>query len=123
MPLYELLEITDRRSLPSMWRHIIATSTPYRFTALRATGDSFPVEIALAEARYDDRPVYIGTFRDITEQERAREQLESLNAQLIQSSKYKDQFLASMSHELRTPLNAVLGMSEAMSAAVYGAAQ
>ncbi|MGB1253458.1 MAG: sensor histidine kinase, partial [Candidatus Promineifilaceae bacterium] len=50
----------------------------------------------------------------------AQEKLQKLNAELVQSSRYKDQFLATMSHELRTPLNAILGMSEALIVPVYG---
>lgn len=51
----------------------------------------------------------------------AQEKLQKLNGELVQSSRYKDQFLATMSHELRTPLNAILGMSEALIVPVYGA--
>ena len=50
----------------------------------------------------------------------AQEKLQKLNGELVQSSRYKDQFLATMSHELRTPLNAILGMSEALIVPVYG---
>ena len=58
---------------------------------------------------------------EVGERKQAQENLQRLNTELVESSKYKDQFLATMSHELRTPLNAILGMSEALVVPVYGA--
>ena len=57
---------------------------------------------------------------EVRERKMAQENLQKLNAELVHSSRYKDQFLATMSHELRTPLNAILGMSEALTVPVYG---
>ncbi len=37
-----------------------------------------------------------------------------------ESSRAKDEFIASVSHELRTPLNAIMGLSEALQEEVYG---
>lgn len=41
-------------------------------------------------------------------------ELRQANAELKNSARVKNEFLARMSHELKTPLNAVLGMSEAL---------
>ncbi|AFY99619.1 ATP-binding protein [Calothrix sp. PCC 6303] len=46
--------------------------------------------------------------------------LEKTNEELIQSTRLKDEFLATMSHELRTPLNAILGMTEALQDEIFG---
>jgi signal transduction histidine kinase len=55
-----------------------------------------------------------GKMRRITENLRLSE------AQLVEASKAKSEFIARMSHELRTPLNAIIGFSEMIREAMIG---
>ncbi len=61
----------------------------------RKDGSIFPMDLAVTEIRRDDRPLYIGMVRDITE----RKRMERL----------KSEFLSTVSHELRTPLTSIRG--------------
>jgi signal transduction histidine kinase/CheY-like chemotaxis protein len=54
------------------------------------------------------------TWKDVTEQERARAELERARETAEEASRLKDQFIAALSHELRTPLQPILGWTEVL---------
>ena len=53
----------------------------------------------------------IGTFVDITDRQRAEQELRLAKELAEESTALKSNFLANMSHEIRTPMNAIIGMS------------
>lgn len=97
--------------------------TNYELTARARDGKETLVSYN-ATTFYDRERRLQGVFaaaRDVTERQRAEEnlrqaltELNQANADLAQASRLKDEFLANMSHELRTPLNAILGLSESL---------
>ncbi|WP_424134670.1 PAS domain-containing sensor histidine kinase [Roseomonas chloroacetimidivorans] len=70
----------------------------------------------LLEIRTDPTPDggFIRTYRDVTEDQRARAELQAARDTAEAASRAKTSFLMTMTHELRTPLHAVIGFSEAI---------
>jgi two-component system, sensor histidine kinase and response regulator len=63
-------------------------------------------------SRSDGSPAgAIGTFVDITDRQRAEQDLRRAKELAEESTALKSNFLANMSHEIRTPMNAIIGMS------------
>jgi signal transduction histidine kinase len=59
-------------------------------------------------------------FGMVERQTALMQQLQLAHDELLQSQRFKDDFLAMMSHELRTPLNAILGMNEGLQEEIFG---
>lgn len=60
-----------------------------------------------------------GIFRDVTETNKSRKELEDANKALIEADKMKDQFLSVTSHELRSPLAAMIGVLDLIRDGLY----
>jgi len=84
---------------------------PRRIERPRPNGDTL-------EINSDPTPDggFILSYSDVTEQRRARAEVERARDAAEAADRAKSRFLATMSHELRTPLNAVIGFSEAIRA-------
>lgn len=55
---------------------------------------------------------HVWSFRDITEQIRAEQELRAARDSAHLASLAKSEFLANMSHEIRTPMNGIIGMTD-----------
>ena len=73
---------------------------------VRKDGTVFPLYLAIAEARYDQHPLFVGSLVDITPQK--------------QAERAKDAFVTTVSHELRTPLTSIRGALGLVSSGAVG---
>ena len=98
--------------------------------AIRANGNSFPIEASISKVMVDGQALFTIIVRDVTERilmseeiNQHRHNLESLvelrtveleiaRQQADAGSKAKSIFLANMSHEIRTPMAAILGFAQ-----------
>ncbi len=77
--------------------------------ALRKDGTQFPVEITVTRVLLEDRTIFVGLLKDVTEKVNTIEQLNHALKQANVANDAKSEFLENMCHEVRTPMNGVLG--------------
>ena len=73
-------------------------------SALRASGEEFPVELTVTRIPLDGPPTFTAYLRDITDRKRMEEELRLIAANLSEADRRKNEFLAMLAHELRNPL-------------------
>jgi PAS domain S-box-containing protein len=83
----------------------------------RPTEEWFDAAVTIAASQDEAGQVHrlYWLVRDITIRKEAEAQLRQVqiqNAELVESDRIKQQFMAAVSHELRTPMNAILGFSD-----------
>ncbi|MFC4350346.1 CHASE3 domain-containing protein [Fodinicurvata halophila] len=72
----------------------------------RRNGDLVPLDLAVTEMHLENRRLFIGVVRDITERKRIEQM--------------KKEFISTVSHELRTPLTSIVGSLGLMSGGAAG---
>ncbi len=103
-----------------------------RLIGRRKDGTLVDVDVGISKHAENGKMLFTAVVRDITERNRAEQEIRDLNASLEQrvaertlqledASRAKSDFLANMSHELRTPLNSIIGFSEMLKDGVLGA--
>lgn len=88
----------------------------------RKDGTKFPVLLSTSVIKDDiGNPIaLIGISTDITEMNKAREELLHAKEQAEISDKLKTEFLAQMSHEIRTPMNAIICFTDLLEGDFFG---
>jgi PAS domain S-box-containing protein len=82
-------------------------------SALRRSGDEFPVELAISlAAEVDGRTVFIAFIRDISDRKEAERIQADLLEQVRSTNEAMRDFSNLMAHELRAPLTVISGYSE-----------
>lgn len=83
-------------------------------SALRKSGEEFPVELNITSVQSADCELFIAYLRDISVRKINEQKLIDARDRAESMDRAKSQFLAVMSHEMRTPLNGILGVLDLM---------
>jgi len=89
------------------WSDIVTQNPDMQHKAMIANinGQERIYSVLVNEVSFEDKPLLISSFTDVTELEVAIEVAET-------SLKAKADFMANMSHEIRTPMNSIVGFAE-----------
>jgi PAS domain S-box-containing protein len=79
-------------------------------TAQRANGEEFPAEVSFGEMVIDQRKVFTGFIRDISEKKRSEQALRDTQAELARMMRVMTigQLTASIAHEVNQPLSGIV---------------
>jgi C4-dicarboxylate-specific signal transduction histidine kinase len=79
-------------------------------TAQRANGEEFPAEVSFGEVTADQRRVFTGFIRDISEKKRAEEELRNTQEELARMMRVMTigQLTATIAHEVNQPLSGII---------------
>ena len=80
--------------------------------ALRASGEVFPIELAVSRTDTPDGEIFLHFMRDISDRLATEQALREARDEALAGEQAKASLLAVMSHEMRTPLNGILGTLE-----------
>jgi PAS domain S-box-containing protein len=97
---------------PNGSRPEFAANANYPRRHVHKDGTIIDVEVTSDNVSLDGRECRLAFFQDVTERNRAADELAVARDQAVEASNMKSAFLANVSHEIRTPMNGVLGMTE-----------
>lgn len=95
-------------------RHVVGAGR-IQITAVRKSGEEFPVELSITSGDGPDGTIFIAYLRDISARKQTEASLVAARDESQAAARTKTDFIAVMSHEMRTPLNGVIGALEILS--------
>jgi two-component system sensor kinase FixL len=83
-------------------------------TALRHSGESFPIELAVGEVSISGERIFTGFIRDLTQRRESEQQMEALEAQLMHVSRVSAMgtMASTLAHEINQPLTSIANYLE-----------
>jgi two-component system sensor kinase FixL len=83
-------------------------------TARRRDGNTFPIELAVGEARIDGKRIFTGFIHDITQRQQVELRLQDLQSELAHVGRVSEMgtLASSLAHELNQPLTAIASYCE-----------
>lgn len=83
-------------------------------TALHRDGNTFPIELSVGEAWINERRIFTGFIRDLTERQQTLLRLQDLQSELAHVGRLSEMgtLASSLAHELNQPLTAVASYCE-----------
>lgn len=88
------------------------STAPFHASAVRKSGEEFPVEIKLLSFKHSKPAAIVGFVRDLSQCQKLESEVQALRDMVENAQRVKRDFLARMSHEMRTPLNGIYGMTQ-----------